>query len=85
MRMAEICNGLCLPNNKPSQEVISTKLDKRQVGHLTFQVQYQVDDMLKSFERRVIIKFDETKASGRAKGTSTEDDKEAWPSPGGGY
>ena len=43
------------------REVISTELDKRQVGHSTFQVQSQVEDMLKSFERRVISKFDELK------------------------
>ena len=59
------------------KEVINTELDKRQVGHWTFQVQYQVEDILKSFEGRVILKFDELKASGTvgAEGTSPEDDK----------
>ena len=42
--------------------------------------------MLKSFERRVILKFDELKASGAvgAKGTSPEDDEEVCPAPCGG-
>ena len=42
--------------------VICTKLGKYQVGHLTSQLQYHVEDMLKSFERGVILKFDELKA-----------------------
>ena len=45
-----------------------------------------VEDILKSFESRVILKFDELKSSGivGAKGTSPEDDKEVCPAPGGG-
>ena len=41
------------------RDVISTELDKREVGHSTFQVQSQVKDMLQSFESRIIKKFDE--------------------------
>mmetsp|Transcript_15894 Transcript_15894/g.15292 ORF Transcript_15894/g.15292 Transcript_15894/m.15292 type:complete len:82 (+) Transcript_15894:329-574(+) len=33
---------------------ISHELDKRQVVHATFQVQHQVEDMLKSFESKII-------------------------------
>ena len=68
------------------KEVISTKLDKHQIGNSTFQVQHQVEDLLESFERSVILKFDELKASGAvgAEGTSPEDDKEVCPAPGGG-
>ena len=43
------------------KSVISEELDKRQVGHATFQLQHQVEDMLKSFESKIIQKFDELK------------------------
>ena len=43
--------------------VTSEELDTRQVGNATFQVQHQVEDMLKSFESKIIQKFDELKGS----------------------
>ena len=67
------------------KEVISTELDKRQVGHSTFQVQHQVEDMLMSFERRVINKFDELKsAAGNFIPASDSDIGNVCPAPGGG-
>ena len=38
--------------------VINEEFDKREVGHSTFQVQKQVQDMLASFEANVITKLD---------------------------
>ena len=40
------------------KSVISEELDKRQVGHATFQVQRQVEEMLESFKSKIIQKFD---------------------------
>ena len=70
------------------KEVISTELDKRQVGHSAFQVQSHVEDILKSFERRVILKFDELKSSGGAGGAVVEAagaGKKVCTAPGGGH
>ena len=60
------------------KDITSTEHGKRQVGHSTFQVQYHIEVMLKNFERRLIVKFDELKASSGADGAvsgPTEDDK----------
>ena len=48
---------------KKLKEVVSTELDTKQVVHSTFQVQYHAEGILKRFERRLIVKFDEWKAS----------------------
>lgn len=40
------------------KQVINEEFDKREVGHSTFQVQKQVQDMLTSFEANVITKLD---------------------------
>jgi len=64
------------------REVISTELDKRQVGHSTFQVKNQVEEMLKSFERRVISKFDELKPIDV---DATSKTKSRQYAPGGGH
>ena len=40
------------------KETINLEFDKREVGHATFQVQKQVDQMLASFEANVITKLD---------------------------
>ena len=38
--------------------IIKKELDTREVGHTTFQVQHQVEQMLQSFETRVVTKID---------------------------
>ena len=40
------------------KQVINKEFDKREVGHGTFQVQKQVQDMLTSFEANVITKLE---------------------------
>ena len=40
------------------KQVINDEFDKREMGHSTFQVQKQVQDMLASFEANVITKLD---------------------------
>ena len=39
--------------------IINEEFDKREVGHATFQVQKQVEQMLSSFESKIISKVDE--------------------------
>ena len=46
------------------KHVINEEFDKREVGHSTFQVQKQVQDMLASFEANVINKLDGLSAEG---------------------
>ena len=40
------------------KQVINEEFDKREIGHSTFQVQKQVQDMLASFKANVITKLD---------------------------
>ena len=49
--------------------LINEEFDKREVGHATFQVQKQVEEMLTSFESRIITKVD---AIGNASSSSNK-------------
>ena len=40
------------------RNVIVDEFDKREVGHATFKVQKQVEDLIASFESKVLHKFD---------------------------
>ena len=50
--------------------IIKDEFDKCEVGHATFQVQKQVEDMLASFESKIITKVD---AIGNAPGSFGKD------------
>ena len=60
MLMADMQNVLASQQNLLFQlkTTITAELDKRQVGHSTFQVQHQVESMLRNFESKVIKKLD---------------------------
>ena len=55
------------------KETINLEFDKREVGHATFQVQKQVEQMLTSFEANVITKLDSL-GDGKERKDGTPDD-----------
>ena len=65
------------------KNVISEELDKREVGHTTFQVQKQVHNMITNFESRIIKKFDEFSNTKNQDSTGKQDGIYQQGDPGG--
>ena len=55
------------------KETINLELDKREVGHATFQVQKKLGQMLASFEINVITKLDSLIGDGKEKDGTPND------------
>ena len=66
-------------------QVINEEFDKREVGHSTFQVQKQVQDMLASFEANVITKLDGLSGEGGSSLTHKNDSSTPKNTSGGNW